>query len=76
MTPALTRPPIHMQKRPVEAVPFLESLLAHFPSHVKGLILLGDINTNHVRDFAAAEDCYRRIIEVEPGHVQERKRGE
>ena len=58
----------------MEAVPFLESLLAHFPDHVKGLILLGDINTNHVRDYAAAERCYRRIIEIDPGHVQGRER--
>ena len=54
----------------MEAVPFLESLLGHFPDHVKGLILLGDINTNHVRDYASAERCYRRIIEIDPGHVQ------
>ncbi len=63
---------LNEQKRPLEAVPYLEELLRHHRDHVKGLILLGDINTNHVRDFAAAEACYRRIIEVEPGHVQAR----
>ena len=63
---------LNEQKRPVEAVPFLQSLLGHFPDHVKGLILLGDINTNHVRDYASAERCYRRIIEIDPGHVQGR----
>jgi hypothetical protein len=31
---------------------------------------MGDIYTNHVRDLAAAEDCYRKITEVDPGHVQ------
>jgi tetratricopeptide (TPR) repeat protein len=61
---------LNERKRPLEAVPFLKSLLAHFPDHVKGLVLLGDIYTNHVRDFAEAERCYRRILEIDPGHVQ------
>jgi tetratricopeptide (TPR) repeat protein len=63
---------LNEQKRPLEAIPHLKALLRFFPDHVKGLVLLGDINTNHVRDYAAAEECYRRIIEVDPGHVQAR----
>lgn len=31
---------------------------------------MGDIYTNHVKDLRAAEECYKRIIEVDPGHVQ------
>jgi len=57
-------------KRPLEALPFLQDLLAHFPEHVKGLILLGDIYTNRVKDLKAAESCYRRIVEIDPSHVQ------
>ena len=60
------------QDRPLEAVAPLEQLLEHHPTHVKGLILLGDIYTNHIRDLDFAENCYLRILESEPGHVQAR----
>ena len=61
---------LNEQKRPLEAIPFLKMLLSSFTDHIKGLVLLGDIYTNHVRDFKEAENCYRRIIEIDPGHVQ------
>ena len=54
----------------MEAVPFLESLLAHFPDHVKGLILLGDLYVNQLSDLDAAERCYRRILELDGQNVQ------
>jgi len=60
------------QDRPLEAVAPLQQLLDHHPAHVKGLILLGDIYTNHIRDLDIAESCYLRILESEPGHVQAR----
>jgi len=60
------------QDRPLEAVAPLQQLLEHHPDHVKGLILLGDIYTNHIRDLDFAESCYFRILESEPGHVQAR----
>ena len=37
------------QDRPEDAVPPLKQLLLHHPNHVKGLILLGDMYTNHLR---------------------------
>ena len=33
---------------------------------------MGDIFINHDRDLAAAEACFRKILEVEPDHVQAR----
>ena len=36
----------------------------------KKLGSLGDIYINHLRDLDAAEDCYRRILAVEPDNVQ------
>lgn len=61
---------LNEQKRPLEAIPFLKMLLSSHPDHVKGLVLLGDIYTNHVRDFNEAEKCYQRIITIDPDHVQ------
>ena len=48
--------------RPLEALEPLEQLLHHFPQHVKALILMGDIYTNHKKDLATAESCYRRYV--------------
>ena len=47
-------------QRPLEALQPLEQLLDHFPDHIKGLILLGDIYTNHQKNLDMAEDCYKR----------------
>ena len=41
--------------RPSEATPYLQTLVYHHPDHVKGLILLGDIYINHLKDLNAAE---------------------
>ena len=46
--------------RPLEALDPLEQLLQHYPEHVKALILLGDIHTNHKKDLQTAEACYKR----------------
>ncbi|KAA0193547.1 hypothetical protein HAZT_HAZT011770 [Hyalella azteca] len=56
--------------RPLEAAPFLNQLVKHHPDHVKGLILLGDIYINNIKDLDAAEKCYERILAVDPGNVQ------
>ncbi|CAL4067251.1 unnamed protein product, partial [Meganyctiphanes norvegica] len=56
--------------RPLEAAPFLNQLVKHHPDHVKGLILLGDIYINNIKDLDAAEKCYERILSVDPGNVQ------
>ena len=56
--------------RPLEAAPVLHQLLQHHTHHVKGLILLGDIHINHLRDLDAAEECYIKILDKEPDNVQ------
>ncbi|XP_017000704.2 protein O-mannosyl-transferase Tmtc3 [Drosophila takahashii] len=57
-------------KRPLDAVPFLNQLIRHHASHVKGLILLGDIYINHMKDLDAAEKCYRSILHYDPHNTQ------
>lgn len=42
-------------QRPLEAAPFLNQLVKYHPDHVKGLILLGDIYVNTLKDIDAAE---------------------
>lgn len=43
-------------QRPLEAAPFLNQLVKYHPDHVKGLILLGDIYINNIKDLDAAEN--------------------
>ncbi|EFA01829.1 protein O-mannosyl-transferase Tmtc3 [Tribolium castaneum] len=57
-------------QRPLEAAPFLNQLVKYHPDHVKGLILLGDIYINNIKDLDAAENCYRRILELDPENIQ------
>ncbi|UYV70810.1 TMTC3 [Cordylochernes scorpioides] len=57
-------------RRPLEAVPFLRQLLQHHPDHIKGLILLGDILVNHIKDLDSAQECYEKILALEPTNVQ------
>ena len=54
----------------LEAEPFLQQLLQFYPQHVKGLILLGDLYVNLRGDLKAAENCYRRILAIDPTNVQ------
>ncbi|KAL1459085.1 hypothetical protein WDU94_011094 [Cyamophila willieti] len=56
--------------RPLEAVPFLNQLIRIHPDHVKALILLGDIYINVMNDLDAADNCYNRILELEPDNIQ------
>ncbi|XP_075165345.1 transmembrane O-mannosyltransferase targeting cadherins 3 [Haematobia irritans] len=56
--------------RPLDAVPFLNQLIRYHPDHIKGLILLGDIYINHMKDLDAAEACYRSILKLEPHNIQ------
>lgn len=56
--------------RPLEAAPFLNQLVKYHPDHVKGLILLGDIYINNIKDLDAAENCYKRILELDPKNIQ------
>lgn len=45
--------------RPLEAAPFLNQLVKFHSDHVKGLILLGDIYINNLKDIDAAESVSR-----------------
>ncbi|XP_037945522.1 protein O-mannosyl-transferase Tmtc3 [Teleopsis dalmanni] len=56
--------------RPLDAVPFLNQLIRHHPTHIKGLILLGDIYINHMKDLSAAEVCYRNILKYDPSNSE------
>ena len=58
--------------RAMESAPILHQLIRYHPDHVKGLILLGDLYVNHMRDLDSAEKCYHRILEVEPDNIQAR----
>ncbi|XP_058789494.1 protein O-mannosyl-transferase Tmtc3-like [Phymastichus coffea] len=58
------------EQRPLEAAPFLNQLVRFHPDHVKGLILLGDIYINTIKDLDAAENCYRRILQLDPTNIQ------
>ena len=62
----------HFSGRAMETAPILHQLIRYHPDHVKGLILLGDLYVNNVRDLAAAERCYQRILQVEPNNIQAR----
>lgn len=50
--------------RPLEAVPFLKQLVHHHQDHIKGLILLGDIYINSMKDLEAAEGVILLYIQV------------
>ena len=48
--------------RPLEAAPFLNQLVKYHPDHVKGLILLGDIYINNLKDIDAAESVSWKLF--------------
>lgn len=56
--------------RPLQAAPFLNQLVRFHPDHVKALILLGDIYINNIKDLDAAENCYKRILQLDPDNTQ------
>ncbi|XP_078582550.1 protein O-mannosyl-transferase TMTC3-like [Branchiostoma floridae x Branchiostoma japonicum] len=57
-------------RRDLEALPYLDQLLLHFPHHSKGLILKGDILMNKVKDVEGAKKCFEKILETEPKNIQ------
>lgn len=52
------------------ALPILEELLRHYPDHIKGLILKGDILMNQKKDILGAKKCFEKILEMDPSNVQ------
>lgn len=57
-------------QRPLDAVPVLNQLLEHYPDHDKGLILMGDINVNTLKDLDAAEKNFNSILSRNPSNSQ------
>lgn len=55
------------EQRPLEAAPFLNQLVRFHPDHVKGLILLGDIYINNIKDFDAAENVRTDFLILRSG---------
>ncbi|XP_040200098.1 protein O-mannosyl-transferase TMTC3 [Rana temporaria] len=56
--------------RELEALPVLDELLRHYPDHIKGLILKGDILMNQKKDIKGAKTCFEKILEMDPKNVQ------
>ncbi|GIY08266.1 protein O-mannosyl-transferase Tmtc3 [Caerostris extrusa] len=44
----------------------INSPFQHHPSHINGLILLADINVNHLKNLDVAEECYRKVLKIDP----------
>ncbi|XP_076315697.1 protein O-mannosyl-transferase TMTC3-like [Tachypleus tridentatus] len=58
------------QQRPQEALLYLRKLLESHPDHIDALILIADIYVNHFKNLKAAKQCYKKILRVNPRHVQ------
>ncbi|XP_055889730.1 protein O-mannosyl-transferase TMTC3-like isoform X3 [Biomphalaria glabrata] len=56
--------------RPYDAIPILNQLLEQYPDHDKGLILMGDINVNTLKDLDAAEKNFNSILSRNPRNSQ------
>ena len=52
------------------AVDAAENLLRHHPNHVKGLILMGDLQINRMKNLSYAERCFSRAFELDPKNDQ------
>lgn len=61
---------VNDMNKPLEAVMYLEKLLKYYPNHTKGLILMGDINVNTLKDLDKAEKNFQTILQNEPNNVQ------
>nr|XP_022287196.1 transmembrane and TPR repeat-containing protein 3-like isoform X2 [Crassostrea virginica] len=56
--------------RPLDAIPYLETLIKNYPEHTKALLLMGDINVNALKKLDEAERNFARVVELEPDNVQ------
>ncbi|PRD24235.1 UNVERIFIED_CONTAM: Tmtc3 [Trichonephila clavipes] len=54
------------QSRGAEALGFLDQLLQHYPGHINGLLLLADVNINYLRNLDKAEECYWKVLQLDP----------
>ncbi|XP_060558909.1 protein O-mannosyl-transferase TMTC3-like [Ruditapes philippinarum] len=56
--------------KPKEAVPYVRKLLELYPDHVKGLMLLGELNVNVLKNLDEAEQCFTKVLEHEPSNIE------
>lgn len=56
-------------QRPLEAAPYLNQLVKYHPDHIKGLILLGDIYINNIKDLDMAENVSFPFHDVEISYI-------
>ncbi|KAF8777395.1 Protein O-mannosyl-transferase TMTC3 like protein [Argiope bruennichi] len=40
----------------------------HYPGHINGLLLLADVNVNYLRNLDVAEECYRKVLQLDTGN--------
>ena len=57
-------------QRPLQAVPVLNQLLEHHPNHISGLVLLGNIAINNQKNLKLAEDCFKKVLKLQPKNTQ------
>ncbi|KAG8188777.1 hypothetical protein JTE90_009173 [Oedothorax gibbosus] len=56
------------QHREAEAIAFLDQLLELYPGHINGLLLLADVNVNYLKNLDVAEQCYLRVLQLDPSN--------
>ncbi|XP_046581370.1 protein O-mannosyl-transferase TMTC3-like isoform X2 [Haliotis rubra] len=61
---------VNDMNRPADALGYLRTLLQYKPDHIKGLILMGDLNVNFVKDLKAAQQNFEAVLALDPNHVQ------
>ena len=57
-------------KKPLLALPLLETLLSSHPKHVKAHLLLGDVQLNAVKNVAKARHHFQRAVDFQPKNAQ------
>ena len=60
--------------RSLEAVPFLKQLVHYHTDHIKGLILLGDIYINSLKDLDAAEVVTAHFLSLSLSKKKKKKK--
>ncbi|XP_030844107.1 protein O-mannosyl-transferase TMTC3-like [Strongylocentrotus purpuratus] len=65
---------IHFEEeRPLQAKPYLETLLKHHPNHteiVRSMLLLGEILLNSLQDEVQSQQLFQRIVDLDSSNVQ------
>eukprot|EP00057_Strongylocentrotus_purpuratus_P029584 XP_011684058.1 PREDICTED: transmembrane and TPR repeat-containing protein 3-like [Strongylocentrotus purpuratus] len=65
---------IHFEEeRPLQAKPYLETLLKHHPNHTeiaKSMLLLGEILLNSLQDEVQSQQLFQRIVDLDSSNVR------